>query len=45
MLDLYEVSFNPNDISFVSLVGKNIFKCYKLIENVDENNQRKSTLE
>lgn len=25
----FEVSFNPNDVSFISCVGKNIFKCFR----------------
>ena len=36
---------NPSDQAYVSVLGKTIFKCYKLVDNIDENNVRKSTLE
>lgn len=43
-IDVYEIAFNNNDASFVSCIGNKVFKCYKKIDTVDENNKKVHTM-
>lgn len=38
MVDIFEISFNPNDVSFFTCIGKNVFKCFRYTTSEGESN-------